>query len=126
MNDDERMIRRIYDHFNARDMEAVLSLLADDVAWANGMEGTHVHGVDAVRAYWTHQWSVIDPHVEPRHITRAPDGSTVVAVHLTVRDLAGELLLDETVGHVFRIEAGRVARFDIQPGSQLATIHPAT
>ena len=125
MNDDERMIHHIYDRFNARDMEAVLALLADDVAWANGMEGTHVHGVEAVRAYWTHQWSVIDPHVEPTHINTAPDGALVVAVHQTVRALAGTLLLDETVGHVFRIAAGRVARFDIQPGSQLATIHPA-
>ena len=126
MHDDEQMIRQIYDRFNARDMEAVLAKLADDVAWANGMEGTHVHGPAAVRAYWSHQWSVIDPHVDPVQIHTSADGSTIVEVHQTVRDLAGKLLLDETVGHVFRIEDGRVKSFDIQPGSQLSTIHPKT
>ena len=60
------------------------------------------------------------------HVSKTADDSTVVEVHQTVRDLAGKLLLDETVGHVFRIEAGRVARVDIQPGSQLSTIHPST
>ena len=126
MDSNERLIERIYDRFNARDMDAVLAMLADDVTWANGMEGTHVHGTKAVRAYWSHQWAVIDPHVDPVHISQTADGATVVEVHQTVRDLAGKLLLDETVGHVFRIEGGRVARFDIQPGSQLSTIHPPT
>ena len=126
MTADEPLIRTLYDRFNARDMEAVLALLAPDVAWANGMEGTHVHGPAAVRAYWTHQWSVIDPHVEPTEVRPAPDGSTVVAVHQVVRDLAGTLLLDEMVEHVFRIESGHVARFDIRPGSRLSTIHPAS
>jgi ketosteroid isomerase-like protein len=125
MSNDEQLVKHLYERFNARDMDAVLSTLAENVAWANGMEGTHVHGTKAVREYWTHQWSVIDPHVEPVHISKAADGSTVVVVHQTVHDLEGKLLLDETVGHVFRIEGGRVMRFDIQPGSQLSTIHPS-
>lgn len=119
---DEQLIQHLYDRFNARDINAVLSALAEDVAWANGMEGTHVHGKEAVREYWTYQWSVIDPHVEPTHISRAKDGSIVVGVHQTVRDLAGNLLLDETVEHAFRIEKGRVKRFDIQSTSQLSAI----
>ncbi len=114
MVDDEQLIQYLYDRFNARDIDAVLAMLADDVTWANGMEGTHVHGPEAVREYWTHQWSVIDPHVEPVHISKATDGSMVVEVHQTVRDLEGQPLLDETVRHVFRLESGRVKRFDIQ------------
>lgn len=124
MNDDEQLIRNLYDRFNARDIDAVLSTLADDVVWANGMENTHVHGPEAVREYWTHQWSLINPHVDPLHISPAADGSTVVQVHLIVHDLAGKLLLEETVGHVFHVAGGRVRRFDIQPGSLLATVHP--
>ena len=124
MNDDEPLIKHLYDRFNARDIDAVLATLADDVAWANGMENTHVHGPEAVRQYWTHQWSVINPHVDPLHFSKAADGSTVVEVHLTVHDLAGQLLLDEMVGHVFQVVGGRVKRFDIQPGSQLSTVHP--
>jgi ketosteroid isomerase-like protein len=59
MDRDEQVIHQIYKAFNARDMQGVLALLTDDVAWANGMEGTHIYGKDAIRDYWTHQWSVI-------------------------------------------------------------------
>jgi len=123
MNNDEQLIKHLYDRFNARDIDAVLSTLADDVAWANGMENTHVHGPEAVREYWTHQWSVINPRVDPLHMSQAADGSTVVEVHQVVHDLEGKLLLDEMVGHVFHIEGGRVTRFDVQPGSKLSTVH---
>ena len=122
MMNDEQLIQHLYDRFNARDMEAVLAALADDVAWANGMEGTHVYGKEAVREYWTYQWSVIDPHVEPVKISKAADNSLVVEVHQTVHDLEGKLLLDETVAHAFRIEEGQVKRFDIQGASQLSAI----
>ena len=37
-----------------------------DVIWPNGMEGGTVVGHAAARAYWTRQWGLIDPRVEPR------------------------------------------------------------
>lgn len=126
MDHDEQVIHQIYNGFNARDMEGVFALLTDDVAWANGMEGTHVHGKDAIRDYWTHQWSVIDPHVEPLKIAKAADGSLVVDVHQVVRNLEGQTLIDETVKHAFRLDGGRVQRFDIQSDTQLTGIHSAT
>jgi hypothetical protein len=43
------LLKRIYDRFNARDVDGVLAVLADVVAWANGMDGGHVHGREAVR-----------------------------------------------------------------------------
>lgn len=56
MSDNEvEMIKRIYHSFNARDIEGVLTVLSDDVAWANGMDGGHVHGREAVRDYWMRQ-----------------------------------------------------------------------
>ena len=58
-------LKRLYEHFNAREMESVLAAMHEDVMWANGMEGGHVHGRDAVRAYWTRQWAMIDPRVDP-------------------------------------------------------------
>ena len=33
---------------------------------------------------------------------------------LTARDLKGNLLLDKTGGHIFRIENGLIRRFDIR------------
>jgi ketosteroid isomerase-like protein len=122
MSDEEQMIESLYDRFNGRDIEGVLSNLSENVVWANGMENTHVHGREAVREYWTHQWLVINPRVSPLKVITNADGSILVEVHQIVHDLDGKLLLDEKVGHVFQVEGGKVKRFDIQPGSQLSAV----
>ena len=57
---------------------------------ANGMDGGHVHGREAVRAYWTKQWAAIAPRVDPLHVAQRDDGATAVEVHQIVRDLEGE------------------------------------
>ena len=113
MSDEVDLLKRVYDRFNARDMETVLAAMHEDVMWANGMEGGHVHGRDEVRCYWTRPWAMIDPHVEPVRFTNGPDGELVVEVHQVVHDLNGNLLADKTVSHVFRIENGLIRRFDI-------------
>jgi ketosteroid isomerase-like protein len=121
MDADVELLKRIYDRFNARDIDGVLAALADDVAWANGMDGGHVHGRDAVREYWTRQWTIVSPHVEPVSFRQTADGAIIAEVRQTVRDLQGKPLQgqthglkDKTVGHVFRLRGGKVARFDIQ------------
>jgi ketosteroid isomerase-like protein len=108
------LLKRLYDRFNARDIETVIEALDEDVAWANGMEGGHVHGRDGVRSYWTRQWALVDPHVEPVAFSKGPDGEVIVEVHQVVCDLQGTVLVDQTVGHVFRVENGLVKRFDIR------------
>jgi nuclear transport factor 2 (NTF2) superfamily protein len=112
--DQLELLKRVYDGFNARDMESVLAAMHEDVVWANGMEGGYVHGRDEVRAYWTHQWATIDPRVEPIEFSRGLEGEVIVEVHVVVRDLSGNLLRDDMVGHVFRIENGLIGRFDIR------------
>ena len=77
MDDDVKVLERIYDRFNARDIDGVLTVLTDDVAWANGMDGGHVHGREAVREYWTRQWTMVSPHVEPVGFHRTADGAIV-------------------------------------------------
>ena len=114
MSDQVELIKRIYDRFNVRDMEAVLAALHDDVIWANGMEGGHIHGRDEVRAYWTRQWAMIDPYVEPVEFSSGAESEVVVEVHSVVRDLNGSLLADKVIGHVFRVENGLIRRFDIR------------
>jgi hypothetical protein len=44
MTDGATLIERLYDRFNARDMDAVLAALHPNVVSANGVEGGHVHG----------------------------------------------------------------------------------
>lgn len=121
MDRDIEQIKRFYACFNARDIDGVLTALTDDVAWANGMDGGHVHGHEALRDYWTRQWGMVDPHVEPVGFHRTEDGAIVAEVIQTIRDLDGNPrqgqthgLKDKTVGHVFRFRGGRVERFDIQ------------
>jgi hypothetical protein len=114
MSDEVEILKRVYDGFNTRDMETVLAAMHEDVIWANGMEGGHVRGRNEVRSYWTRQWAMIDPHVEPVAFADGPDGEVIVEVHQVVRDLNGNLLADRMVGHVFRIEDGFVKRFDIR------------
>lgn len=114
MSDKVTLVKRLYTKFNAREMESILATLDEDVVWANGMDGGYVQTRAGVRSYWTRQWAMIDPRVEPIGFSEGPDGEIVVDVHQTVRDLNGALLLDTTVGHVFRLEDGLVKRFDIR------------
>ncbi len=114
------VVTRLYHRFNARDIDGVLAALADDVAWANGMDGGYVHGREAVRAYWTRQWAIVSPHVQPLSFHQAADGAISVEVQQTVRDLEGRPLQqqdhglkDKTVQHVFHLHDGKVTRFDI-------------
>jgi ketosteroid isomerase-like protein len=108
------LLKRIYERFNARDMEAVLAALDENVTWANGMEGGHVHGRAGVRDYWARQWAIVDPRVEPVSFAEGPDHEVIVEVHQVVHDREGKLLVDQMVGHIFRLENGLIHRFDIR------------
>jgi hypothetical protein len=112
--DNTALLRRLYERFNVRDMESLLETMHVEVIWANGMEGGHVYGRDGVRSYWTRQWAMIDPHVEPIAFSIDPEGRIEVEVHQTVRDLKGTVLTDKTVRHLFHVEDGLVKKFDIQ------------
>ena len=117
---DLALIARLYERFNARDIDGVLVALTDDIAWANGMDGGHVHGREAIREYWTRQWSMVSPRVEPLRYERIARDAIRVEARQTVSDLDGNPLEaathglhDKTVTHVFRFRDGKVARFDI-------------
>lgn len=49
MSSNIELVERLYDRFNAREMDAVLSIMHPDVVWANGLEGGFVYGRDGVR-----------------------------------------------------------------------------
>jgi len=110
---DRDFLTELYRAFNARDIDAVLARLAPDVDWPNGMEGGRVFGHDGVRAYWTRQWALIDPRVEPRGFERDAAGRVVVEVHQVVRDLAGAIRSDRLVRHVYALSDGLIRRMDI-------------
>jgi len=114
MPSDRELLEHMYDRFNARDMGAVLAAMHRDVVWANGLEGGYVHRHDGVRDYWTRQWAMMDSRVEPTGYSIRADGNTEVEVHLTARDLKGDVVFDKLGGHIFRIEDGLITHFDIR------------
>jgi len=87
--------------------------MAPDVAWPKAFKGGFARGHQEVRAYWTEQWSEIDPHVEPVSFQSEGAGRTLVEVHQVVRDLAGAVVADGHVGHRFTIESGLIRDMEV-------------
>ena len=110
---DVELLRAAYAAFNARDVDAALAVMTPDVAWPRAFKGGFVRGHDEVRAYWTEQWSEIDPHVEPTSFHREGDGRVLVGVHQVVRDRSGAVLADGHVGHRFTFDAGLIRAMDV-------------
>jgi ketosteroid isomerase-like protein len=111
---DQEILIAAYREFNARHLDAVLALMHSDVTWPNGMEGGYVHGHEGVRDYWTRQWAMLDPHVEPVKMEGDAHGRAVVEVRQVVRDLNGQVLLDTTVHHAYTIRERLIVRMDIE------------
>lgn len=107
------LLRTAYAAFNTRDIDAALTLMTADVRWPQAFKGGFVHGPEAIRAYWTEQWSEIDPHVEPLAFHPHNAAQILVDVHQVVRDLAGAVLADEHVGHLFTIENGLIRAMEV-------------
>jgi hypothetical protein len=107
-------LTKAYREFNARNLNAVLELMQGDVEWPNGMEGGTVHGHAGVREYWTRQWAMINPRVDPISFDLDESHRTVVTVHQVVRELSGKLLLDRLVRHVYTMKDGLIQSMEIQ------------
>lgn len=114
MSHDRTLLESAYAAFNARDIDAALAVMHPDVDWANGMEGGRVLGHAAVRDYWTRQWKMIDPHVEPVGFSGDDAGRIIVDVHQVVRDLSGAVIADGMVQHVYTIDDGLVQKMEIR------------
>jgi hypothetical protein len=115
MNNLERSLIQIYEAFNRRDVDTVLAAMDPQVDWPNGWEGGRVTGRDEVRSYWSRQWAVLDPNVDPISFEHRGDGRVAVRVHQIVRDLSGNVLSDGEVAHVYTFEGGLVKAMDIEP-----------
>ena len=87
--------------------------MTEDVRWPKASEGGSVVGKNEIRAYWTQQWSQVDPHVAPLAMTEQDGGRVVVCVHPVVKSLAGEMLSDSEVVHVFTMQDGLVAAMEL-------------
>ncbi|HEV2396896.1 MAG TPA: nuclear transport factor 2 family protein [Candidatus Sulfotelmatobacter sp.] len=114
MTPSTELLKRAYAAFNARDLDGALATMNPDVVWPNGMEGGVVHGHQGVRAYWSRQWGMIDPHVDPQAFETDHAGRVVVGVHQVVRDLSGKVLLDRMVEHIYSLRDGLIESMEIR------------
>jgi ketosteroid isomerase-like protein len=109
---EHQFLTDLYTAFNARDIARCLAGMTPDVTWANGMDGGYVHGHEGVRAYWTRQWKLVNPRVEPQDF-QSNANKVMVDVHQVVRALDGTVIVDQMVKHIFTIESGLVKIFEI-------------
>jgi ketosteroid isomerase-like protein len=114
ISEQEAILKQTYQHFNDRDIDATLAMMHPEVDWPNGMEGGIEHGHEAVRNYWTRQWKILDPHVEPIQYNNEEDGRINVTVHQVVHDIEGNLLVDQIIHHVYTFEDGMIKAMEIQ------------
>jgi hypothetical protein len=113
MNSNEQFLQNLYDAFNRREIETIISKMHPNVKWANGLEGGFVHGRDAVREYWTNQFKAIQPELETLKFETDEQNRNVVTVHQIVKDLDGNVLLDTEVRQIFTIKGGLISLYEI-------------
>jgi nuclear transport factor 2 (NTF2) superfamily protein len=111
--DDKTFIAELYAAFNGREVDHLLALMEPQVAWPNGMEGGFETGREAVRAYWTRQWTRIDPQVTPEQVDLVARGQLAVQVHQVIRDLSGDVLSDRRITHLYTLNGFRVVTMEI-------------
>ncbi|MGB6298290.1 MAG: nuclear transport factor 2 family protein [Rivularia sp. (in: cyanobacteria)] len=113
MRDNQEFLQNLYDAFNNREIETIISFMRPDVKWANGVEGGFVYGRDAVREYWLNQFKHIQPELETLKFETDENNRNVVTVHQVIKDLQGNLLADATIQQIFTIEDGLISLYEI-------------
>ncbi|RCJ39599.1 hypothetical protein A6770_38655 [Nostoc minutum NIES-26] len=122
----QQFLQNLYDAFNKHEIETIIAFMQPDVKWANGLEGGFVYGRDAVREYWTNQFKIIQPQLEPLDYETDDDGTEVVTVHQIIKDLQGNLLADMTVQQIFTIENNLISLYELGESETIqATIQKA-
>jgi hypothetical protein len=109
----QQFLQNLYDAFNKREIETIISLMRPDVKWANGVEGGFVYGRERVREYWTNQFKDIQAELETLKFETDDNNRNIVTVHQIIRDLQGNLRADATVQQIFTIKDGLISLYEI-------------
>ena len=110
--DYEKLAHRMYERFNARDVEGVAEHLHADVEWVNAPKGIHIKGIKDLRDSWTRQKDIAIVHFDVTRVVSAADGF-FVTVQEKVWTPDKELLFDGPVGHDYKVSDGKIIRCDI-------------
>lgn len=110
----QQLIKKAYAAFNARDIDTALSTFHPDVEWPKAFEGGYVKGHEEICAYWTRQWSEINPTVDPIAVKERPNGTFEITVHQLVKDLQGTVLFDGTVKHIYTVQENLLRKMTVE------------
>jgi hypothetical protein len=110
----EAFLRQLYEAFNRKDLDTVLSAASPDVDWPNALLRERVTGLADVREFWERQFRAIDPQLEPLAVTEGDGGTVVVRVHQVVTFVTdGAVIDDVVVDHIFTFDDdGRIVAID--------------
>jgi hypothetical protein len=110
----QELISHVYRAFNERDVDAIFTVMSEDVSWPKASEGGRVIGKQGIRDYWTRQWAEFDPRVDAIEVIDHKNGEVEVRVRQLVRSLNGDVLSDAEVRHVYTVADGLIQRMDIE------------
>jgi hypothetical protein len=125
MANTQTLIAQAYSAFNRRDIDAALALMSENVSWPRASEGGSVVGKAEIRAYWTRQWQEFDPRVEPIEVIEHEEGKTEVRVHQLVKSLAGDVLSDSEVWHIYTFAVGLIERMELKESEANSDVAPS-
>lgn len=110
----KNVIEKAYTAFNERNIDTALSTMEKEVQWSKAWEGGYICGHDEIRAYWTRQWTEINPTVKPVGFIERENGTLEVQVHQNVKDLQHQLMFDGMVKHIYTFENGLIKTMNIE------------
>lgn len=114
-----KLLRRMYEIFNTQQVDDFTrAAFHADVDWPNVAEGTRLHGIDAVLAYWKRQFAVAHPLVRMEGMAVEPDGRIAVRVRTGLRDATGDHWSDTTLHHVYAFRDDKVAHMEVRQDTE--------
>ena len=106
------LIRRMYDAYNDRDLEALTAFVCEDVDWPDGDE--RLHGRAAIRSYWSRQWARIRTRDKVAGVTELAPDRAAVRIRQVVRDLDGAIVSTGMFERAYQFKDGLVERMDLR------------
>ncbi|WGM39419.1 nuclear transport factor 2 family protein [Caulobacter sp. NIBR1757] len=108
-----RKLEALYEAYNRRDVAAMVADLDPQAEWMDMLQGVPIKGREAIGAYWTAQFKLMDIEVSPLTFDPLPDGRMVVTAAQTMKKPDGTLWGNERVTHVITFgKDGLILRMD--------------
>ena len=108
MGDHEALLTGLYEAFNRKDIEAVVSVLHPEVSWPNLFGEGRLQGHEAMREMWRDQFSKIDPEATPIAFTPLRDDAVKVLISYVVRTLDGRVFTEEIATNTYQFRDGLI------------------